>query len=91
MAWTIEYSALAERSLRHMDGREARRILNYMEKRVALFTDPRALGKALAGSMGGLWRYRVGDYRVVCEIHDRQIRILVVDIGHRREVYRRKK
>ncbi len=59
-----------------------------MDARVAALDDPRSLGKALAGPMGGLWRYRVGDCRVICEIRDRVLRVLVVRIGHRRDVYR---
>ena len=59
-----------------------------MNERVIVRDDPRSTGKALTGPLGGLWRYRVGDYRVICEINDGSLRILVVQIGNRREVYR---
>ena len=59
-----------------------------MDGRVAKQEDPRSLGKTLTGPLGTLWRYRVGDYRVICEIQHGAVRILVIRIGHRREVYR---
>ena len=59
-----------------------------MDVRVAGMDDPRSAGKALSGPMGGLWRYRVGDCRIICEIRDRMLRVLVVRIGRRRDVYR---
>ena len=88
MAWTIEYTATARSQLRKLDRKAARRVLDYMDVRVAPLGDPRSLGKALAGPMGGLWRYRVGDCRVICEIRDRALRVLVVRVGHRHDVYR---
>ena len=59
-----------------------------MDGRVADLDNPRTLGEALSGRLGGLWRYRVGDCRVICEIQDGTLCILVVKIGNRREVYR---
>jgi mRNA interferase RelE/StbE len=59
-----------------------------MEERVAADDDPRRLGKALKGPLGDLWRYRVGDFRVICEIRDGVLTVLVLQIGNRREVYR---
>ncbi len=59
-----------------------------MDKRVAPSDDPRELGMALKGSLGDLWRYRVGDFRILCDIQDRKVTILVLQIGNRREVYR---
>ena len=88
MAWTIEYTTTARSQLRKLERQAARRILDHMDARVAGLGDPRGHGKALAGPMGGLWRYRVGDCRVICEIRDRLLRILVVRIGHHRDVYR---
>lgn len=88
MAWTIEYTATAGAQLRKLDGQAARRILDYMEERVAPADDPRRTGKLLTGPLGGLWRYRVGDCRVVCDIRDAAVRVLVVRIGNRRDVYR---
>jgi mRNA interferase RelE/StbE len=88
LAWTIEYTASARQALRKLDKPTARRILDYLDERVAPLDDPRSLGKALTGPLGALWRYRVGDYRVICDIQDGALRVLVVEIGHRREVYR---
>ena len=88
MVWTIDYSDTAKTQLRKLDKQTARRILDFMNERVIVRDDRRSTGKALTGPLGGLWRYRVGDYRVICEINDGSLRILVVQIGNRREVYR---
>lgn len=88
MAWTIDYTQSARNQLKKLDKPIARRILDFMDNRVAKQEDPRSLGKALTGPLGTLWRYRVGDYRVICEIHHSAVRILVIRIGHRGEVYR---
>lgn len=88
MAWTIEYTDTAKRQLQKLDKQIARRILDYMDERVASSGDPRSAGKLLTGSLGGLWRYRVEDYRVVCDIQDNHFRILVLSLGNRREIYR---
>ena len=66
----------------------ARRIVNYLERRVAALDNPRSLGSALTGPLGGLWRYRVGDCRVVCDIQDDVLVVLVVRVGRRDQVYR---
>ena len=89
MAWTIEYTDTAKRQLRKLDRQAARRILNFMDQRVGKPSNPRELGKALTGeTLGVFWRYRVGDYRVICDIQDKRLLVLVVHIGNRREVYR---
>lgn len=89
MAWLIEFDDAAKRDLAKLDNQIARRITGFLRQRVALLDDPRSLGHALKGSsLGDFWRYRVGDYRIVCELQDRLVRILVVRIGNRREVYR---
>lgn len=88
MAWTIDYTQTALNQLRKLDKQSARRILDFMDERVAQRDDPRSTGKALTGPLGGLWRYRVGDFRVLCEIQDGELRVLVVELGNRREVYR---
>ena len=90
MAWTIDVSERAVRALRKMDKQAARRIRDELEE-IAELDDPRSRGKALVGNLAGLWRYRVGDYRIVCDIEDGVLFILVVDVAHRREVYRRRK
>ncbi|WP_244518355.1 type II toxin-antitoxin system RelE/ParE family toxin [Phyllobacterium sp. OV277] len=68
---------------------EARRIITFLASRIASLDDPRQTGKGLRGAkLGSLWRYRVGDYRIICEIQDHRLVVLVIEIGHRREIYR---
>jgi mRNA interferase RelE/StbE len=88
LASTIDYTDTAKGQLRKFDKQIAKRILDYMDERVSVLDDPRSLGKALAGPLGGLWRYRVGDYRVICDIQDGALCVLVLQVGNRREVYR---
>lgn len=88
MAWTIEYAETAKRQIRKLDKLAARRIVDFMDERIARSDNPRESGKALKGSLGDLWRYRVGDYRVLCDIQDGVLTVLVLQIGNRREVYR---
>lgn len=88
MAWTIDYLTSVKRELRKLDRQVASRIVEYMDGRVAALENPRTLGAALVGSKSQLWRYRVGDYRIVCEIHDARLIVLVVRIGHRSDIYR---
>jgi len=85
----IEFDDAAKKDLAKLDKQVARRITGYLRERVAPLDDPRSIGHALKGaSLGELWRYRVGDYRIICDIQDRALRILVVRIGNRREIYR---
>jgi mRNA interferase RelE/StbE len=88
LAWTIEYAETAKKQLRKLDRVAARRILDFMDERIAPSDDPRELGKALKGDLGDLWRYRVGDFRIFCDIQDKVLTVLVLQIGNRREVYR---
>lgn len=72
-----------------MDRQIARRIVDFMDERIAGQADPRSSGKALTGPLlGAYWRYRVGDYRIICSIQDGALCVLVIEIGNRREVYR---
>ena len=87
MAWRVEYTDTARTQLRKLDRSTARRILDYMDHRVAT-EDPRRVGQPLTGPLGKLWRYRVGRFRVVCDLQDEAVRVLVVRIGRRDEVYR---
>ncbi|MEY3930464.1 MAG: hypothetical protein RLZZ516_2174 [Cyanobacteriota bacterium] len=87
MGWTVELSSGAERQLRKLDPDTARRLGNYLRTLVAETSDPRERGKALTGPMTGLWRYRVGDYRLVCELIDQRLVVLVVRLGHRSRIY----
>jgi mRNA interferase RelE/StbE len=89
MAWLIEFRPIAQRQMDDLDPQVARRILAFLHKRAAHLEDPRAIGDALKGSeLGEFWKYRVGDYRIIASIEDKLVRILVVRIGNRREVYR---
>ncbi|MBO6279503.1 MAG: type II toxin-antitoxin system RelE/ParE family toxin [Pseudomonas sp.] len=89
MAWRIEFDRAAERELGKLDPQVAKRILLFLHERVAHLDDPRSIGEALKGSrLGDFWKYRVGDYRLISSIEDGALRILVVKIGNRREVYR---
>ena len=88
MLWAIEYTKTAANQLRKLDRQIARRILDYLDDKIAPLENPRTRGKALSGPLGELWRYRVGDYRVICEIQDNVMRILVVEADHRRQIYK---
>ena len=89
MAWTINYTESALRQLKKLDKSIALRVVDYMDQRVATADDPRALGKNLVGpKLGDYWRYRVGEIRVICNIQDGKMCVLVIEIGNRREVYR---
>jgi mRNA interferase RelE/StbE len=89
MVWKIELSSLAHKNLDQLDPQISRRVLSFLHERVAPLDDPRSIGDALKGSrLGEFWKYRVGDYRIISSIEDGALRILVVRIGNRREVYR---
>lgn len=88
MAWKVELSALAQKNLDQLDPQIARRILSFLFERVEHLDDPRSIGEALKGSkLGEFWKYRIGDYRIISNIEDGALRILVVKIGNRREIY----
>lgn len=87
MVWTVEYDLAAAKSLRKLDGKNAARVLDYMDK-VALLPDPRSRGKALTGRLSGFWRFRVGDFRIICDFLDDEMIILALDAGHRSSIYR---
>jgi len=89
LAWSIEIDAAAEKDLSKLDKQVARRITKFLRERVATLDDPRSLGEALHGPrFGERWKYRVGDYRIVADIQDNVLRVYVVAVGNRREVYR---
>jgi mRNA interferase RelE/StbE len=87
MAWKIEFSDEADRDLSKLDKPIQRRIFRYLHERIANAEDVRDYGKSLQHELSGLWRYRVGDYRVLCRIEDQRLTVLVVEIGHRSVVY----
>ena len=89
MAWTIELSDSAERQFEKLDKSVQVRIRKFLRDRVANLQNPRSIGEALKGNrFGELWKYRVGDFRIIATIEDERLLILVLRIGHRREVYR---
>ncbi len=90
MAWLIKFDDKAKKDLAAMDKATAKRITNFLRERVSPLDDPRSIGEAIKGSkLGAFWKYRVGDYRIISDIEDGALRILVVRIGNRREVYRK--
>ncbi len=86
--WRVEFDRAAARELRKLGPDTERRVLRYLRERIAGHEDPRRFGHALTGDLHGLWRYRVGDVRIVAAIEDDRFTVLVVTVGHRREVYR---
>ena len=87
MAWTIEYDEGAIADLKKIDPQMQREILDYLDKRIARAEDPRTFGKPLRHSKFGLWRYRVRDYRIICQLRKAHLVVLVVAVGHRSTVY----
>ena len=87
MAWTIRFSSSAKKSLPKIDKPEARRIMLFLRERIEPIENPRSLGKALSGRLGTLWRYRIGNYRLICDIRDQELIILVIRIGNRKDIY----
>jgi len=87
MVWKIEFLDTAKRELKKLDKRWQLTILDYLEDEISNLDNPRNRGKALVGDKQGLWRYRVADYRIVCEIHDTELLIVAITIGHRKNIY----
>ena len=89
MAWRIELDDFAKKDLAKLDKQTARRIAKFIRERLMQLENPRQIGDALKGAeLGALWRYRVGDYRLIARIEDEIVRVLIVRIGNRRDVYR---
>lgn len=89
MDWTVEISDIAERQLKELDRPVQKRILDWLADRVEGCKNPKHFGEPLKGDFSGFWRYRIGGYRVLCEINDSRVIVLVLTIGHRRQVCRR--
>lgn len=87
MPWTVEVKGKAAKAITQLDKPIRNRITGYL-KQLETLDNPRTQGKALTGKYAGLWRYRVGDYRLICQIKDKEIIILVLDIDHRKDIYR---
>jgi mRNA interferase RelE/StbE len=89
VAWSIEYDRLVRKQVEKLDLQIQQRIHSFLYQRLAKLDNPRQLGEAMHGSeFGKFWRYKVGDYRIICDIQDQRVVVLVVEVGHRREVYR---
>jgi mRNA interferase RelE/StbE len=86
--WQISFLPRARRRLGKIAERDRARILAFLHERIAVAENPRRVGEPLKGSLEGLWRYRVGDFRIVVRIEDDRVLVLVVDVGNRREIYR---
>ena len=86
--WTVDFDAKVDKEMARLAPKDRQLILRFLRERVAPLANPRDLGEALAGPLSGYWKYRVGDYRVIAKIEDRQLIVLVVRIGNRRDVYR---
>jgi len=89
LAWLIKIQDAAEKDIAKLDRVVAKRIIRFLRERVISLDDPRSIGEALKGSrFGEYWKYRVGDYRIICRIEDSQITVYIVRVGNRREIYR---
>lgn len=88
MAWTIEYDRRVIKELKKLDRKIQHQVLDFFDKRISPSSDPRDSGKPLTSTFSGLWRYRMGDYRAVCRIEDKKLRVLVVRVAHRNKVYK---
>jgi mRNA interferase RelE/StbE len=87
MAWVVELAKSAEETLDRLDKVAQKRIQRFIRERLIPAADPRQLGKALAGNHAGKWRYRVGDYRLICQIEEARLTLLIIKIGHRSNIY----
>jgi mRNA interferase RelE/StbE len=87
-SWRVEISRSAEKQIQKLDRTAQALIIRFLRERVRAADNPRQWGKPLHGDKGGLWRYRVGDYRLICEIQDERVTVLVIRVGHRKDVYR---
>lgn len=88
MSWGYSLNESARKQLKKLGRQSQLEILSYLDERVAGDEDPRRFGKGLKADLKGLWRYRVGDYRILGQIQDHELIVLVVALGHRRDVYR---
>jgi mRNA interferase RelE/StbE len=89
LVWAIEFDEAAKKELAKLDRQVAKRLLDFLKQRVISLKDPRSVGQALKGSkLGEFWKYRVGDFRIIANIQDQKMIILVLRVGNRREIYR---
>jgi mRNA interferase RelE/StbE len=85
--WKIEWDEKAVKEAKKLDKASRKKIVSYLEQRIATADNPRQFGKPLLGNKSGLWRYRVSDYRIICSIEDNKLTVLVVAVGHRKNIY----
>ncbi len=88
MKYSVDYDKKARKQLHKMDMSDSAKIYDWIDKHLVGCENPRTYGKALKGTWEGYWRYRVGDYRIIADIQDDRILILITDVGHRREIYK---
>ena len=88
MAWRVEWEDKAVKELKKLDARAQRNIVGYLREKIATEDDPRRLGDPLRKDLKGLWKYRIGDYRIICSIEEKSVVVLVVRVGHRRSAYK---
>jgi mRNA interferase RelE/StbE len=88
LAWKVSFTKSALKQLSKLDREIARLIVRFLEEKIAGSSDARRYGHALVGDLKGRWRYRIGDYRVLCELRDSELLVIVISVGHRREIYR---
>lgn len=89
MAWKIEFDKKAKKELSDLDKSVEKRITSFLKNRISNLENPRSIGEALQGKLKNLWKYRIGNYRIICNIEDKIITIVVLRIDHRREVYKK--
>ncbi len=87
MSWDYSFAAKARKDFQKLGRPIQKEIITYLDNRVAGDADPRRLGRGLKAELAGLWRYRVGDYRLICQIRDQELIVLVVTVGHRKDIY----
>lgn len=88
MAWTIQITDIAEKQIKKLDKAIQKRVVDYLYDRIEGCKDPRHFGEPLKGNHSGYWRYRVGDYRIICEIYDDELVVIAINIGHRKAIYK---
>jgi mRNA interferase RelE/StbE len=89
LVWQVRLDKDAEKQLRRLDPQDQRRLVKFLRERIASSASPRLLGEALKGALRTLWKYRVGDFRLICDLQDEKFVVLVIKIGNRKDVYRR--
>ena len=87
MTWKVTIDKHAIKQLKKLDKSTKKRIINFLKNKVDGHNNPRHIGKPLQGKLTGLWRYRTGDYRIICKLKDKEVTVLVLNIRHRKNIY----